>query len=95
MSSPTYRRAIDLMEAELGDELVALDPNGGACFGFNSVASSVWRQLEQPRTFDELCGSLLEEYEVDQVQCAAELRELLDDLCARGLVTRLPDVENG
>ena len=87
MTSLVYRRAIDLMEAELGDELVALDPTGGSCFGFNSVASSVWRNLEQPRRFDELRDSLLGEYEVDPAQCTRELRDLLDDLCARGLVT--------
>lgn len=74
------------MEAELGDELVALDVEAGQCFGFNSVATSVWRALGQPRTFDELRALLLVEYEVDPDQCSEELHELLDDLVDRGLV---------
>lgn len=86
MTSPVYKRAVDLMEADLGDELVALDPNAGDCFGFNSVATSVWRQLEQPRTFEELRDALLNEYEVDQQRCAEELKELLDDMSKRGLI---------
>lgn len=86
MTSPVYKRAVDLMEADLGDELVALDPNAGDCFGFNSVATSVWRQLEQPRTFEELRDALLSEYEVDQQRCAEELQELLDDMSKRGLI---------
>jgi len=81
-----YKRAVDLMEAELGDELVALDPNAGDCFGFNGVATSVWRQLQEPKTFDELRDSLLQEYDVDQQRCARELQELLDDFSARGLI---------
>ena len=81
-----YKRAINLMEAELGDELVALDPNAGECFGFNSVATSVWRQLEEPRSFEQLRDALLDEYEVDRGQCARELQELLDDLRTKGLV---------
>ncbi|MGN6849787.1 MAG: PqqD family protein [Sphingomicrobium sp.] len=81
-----YKRSVDLMEAELGDELVALDPNAGDCFGFNSVATSVWRQLQEPRTFEELRDALLQEYEVDQQRCARELQELLDDMSARGLI---------
>jgi coenzyme PQQ synthesis protein D (PqqD) len=81
-----YRRAVDLMEAELGDEIVALDPNIGECFGFNSVASSVWRELAQPRTFDQLRDALLGEYEVERDQCSRELRDLLDDLSSKGLV---------
>ena len=83
----TYIRAVHLMEAELGDELVALDPTGGHCFGFNSVATSVWRRLTGPQTFEQLRNALLEEFDVAPDQCARELQELLDDLCARGLIT--------
>ena len=86
MSQQSYRRATDLMEANLGDELVALDPKGGECFGFNSVATSVWRELRQPKSFDELREVLLGEFDVDPEQCTRELRELLDDLFAKGLV---------
>ena len=86
MSQQSYRRATDLMEANLGDELVALDPKGGECFGFNSVATSVWRELRQPKSFDELREVLLGEYDVDPEQCTRELREPLDDLFAKGLV---------
>lgn len=86
MTSPVYKRAVDLMEADLGDELVALDPNAGDCFGFNSVATSVWRQLEKPRTFEELRDALLDEYEIDQQQCTKELRELLENMSERGLI---------
>jgi len=86
VTSPVYRRAVDLMEADLGDELVALDPNAGDCFGFNSVATSVWRQLEEPRTFEELRDALLDEYEIDQQQCAQELKELLENMSERGLI---------
>ena len=76
------------MQAELGDELVALDPDAGQCFGFNSVAASVWRYLDQPRSFEDLRDGLLEEYEVEAEQCARELRELLADLLSKGLVIR-------
>ena len=83
---PVYRRAVDLMEAELGAELVALDAEAGTCFGFNEVATSVWHALSEPRSFDELCTGLLGEYDVDPDQCRSELKALLDDMQARGLV---------
>ena len=84
--SPIYRRARDLMEADIGNELVALDPNGGNCFGFNEVATSVWRSLQQPKSFDQLRQELLEEYEVGEDQCESELRLLLEDLTAKDLI---------
>lgn len=86
MPDTRYRRAVDLMEADLGDELVALDPNAGNCFGFNEVAAWVWRRLENPATFDQLREGLLQDYEVSEAQGSAELQQLLDDLVARGLV---------
>lgn len=81
-----YRRNTELLEAALGDELVALEPVGGQCFGFNSVAFSVWRLLEQPRSFGDLKAALLTEFDVDERQCAAELDELLADLQDKKLV---------
>lgn len=86
MTKPRYERSVDLLEAELGDELVALSVEDGNCFGFNAVAASVWRALEQPRSFDELKAKLLSEYEVSPDQCASELEELLGDLVEKKLV---------
>lgn len=90
MNEITYERAQDLLEAELGEELVALDPAGGQCFGFNGVATSVWRLLEQPRSRLDLEQALLSQYEVEPDRCNAELQLLLDDLVAKGLVQATP-----
>jgi hypothetical protein len=78
------------MEAELGDELVALDAEKGHCFGFNSVATSVWRRLAEPASFDQLRDGLLSEYDVSHEQCTSELQALLDDLLERGLIAIVP-----
>jgi hypothetical protein len=81
-----YERAAQLMEAELGDELVALEPQRGECFGFNGVATFVWQTLKEPKSFAQLREALLDEYDVEPEQCTRELKELLDDLQSNGLV---------
>ncbi len=86
MTEPLYERSTQLLEANLGDELVALDAEGGNCFGFNSVATFVWRELETPKTLAELRDKLLAEYDVGTNQCSEELQELLDGLIAKRLV---------
>ena len=86
MAELIYERAVNLLEAELGDELIALSVLSGNCFGFNPVAASVWRALETPRSFDELKTALLGEYEVPPEQCQSELEELLGDLVEKKLV---------
>lgn len=87
MADLIYARAGKLMEAELGDELVALDPQRGECFGFNSVATFVWQRLKEPRSFAQLREALLDEYDVEPEQCTKELKDLLDDLQTKGLVS--------
>lgn len=89
MDDILYQRTVSMLEADLGDELVALDATGGNCFGFNSVATSIWRHLASPRSFDEIEQALLAEYEVDRGRCRPELQELLDDFVDKGLVQKI------
>lgn len=94
MAEIVYKRAVELMEADLEDELVALDPSAGNCFGFNQVATSVWKSLEQPKSFEQLRKELLEQYEVDEEQCDRELQVLLEDLIAKNLIEKSPESGN-
>jgi hypothetical protein len=81
-----YRRAVELMEAELDDELVALDAARGECFGFNGPAAAVWADLSEPRTFGQLRDALMARFDVEAATCERDLAELLADLEERGLV---------
>lgn len=86
MDQLVYSRSAQLMEAELHEELVALDPVAGRCFGFNDVAATVWKLLAQPKSFEQLREALMNEFEVAGDQCSIELRDLLDQLRELGLV---------
>jgi len=81
-----YKRAVELLEADIHDELVALEPQGGTCFGFNAVAASVWRLLETPKSFAELREALLSQYEVTSDECSNDLHDLLKAMKSEGLV---------
>jgi len=85
-SNVTYHRSGEILEAEVGDELVALNVAAGDCFGLNEVARTVWRHLAEPKNFAQLRDALLVEYDVGVDQCTAELQELIDDLVAKGLI---------
>ena len=84
-----YERVKSLMEAELGDELVALEPEGGVCFGFNTVAKRIWELLAEPRSPEELKSVLLQEFNVTPTECAAGLDEVLIDLKNLNLIRLL------
>ncbi len=92
MATFRYVRAKQLLEAELGDELVALDTDGGHCFGFNSVAADIWRLLDRPRDRETLHRALMDKYDVDAAQCATDLKSCLADLEAKGLIRSIASV---
>ena len=91
MSRVIYRRNAPLLEAEVGNELVALDPAAGLCFGFNEVAARVWQRLAEPATLEQICDELTADFEVDRDQCFTEVQELLDDMEAKQLIERTSD----
>lgn len=86
-----YARAAPLHEAEVDEEIVALDSQQGDVFGFNRVASDVWRLLEEPKSFDQLCRELQELYDVAPDRCAEDTRDLLKEMTEMKLVLRIPD----
>lgn len=90
MNDPLYARAAPLLEAEIDEEIVGLDREQGEVFGFNAVASTVWRLLDQPKTAEDLCLRLVESYDVPPDQCAADVAELLDQLMEMNLVKQIP-----
>ena len=81
-----YTRNNSTITGKLHDELVMMDIDKGKYFAFNEVATRIWEILEKPKTEDELVTQLLEEYEVEEEQCRAEVKELLGELGKLGLV---------
>ena len=90
MNDPLVQRSGRLIEAEIDEELIGLDVEQGTCFGFNATATRVWALIETPKRFSELRDALLAEYDVDAATCEAELRSLLAELEADGLVEMEP-----
>ena len=82
-----FHRLDGLIEAEVDDEILALHVEQGVCYGFNVTAARVWTSLKQPKRLSELQAELLAEFDIDEATCERELREIIDLLANRGLVT--------
>jgi PqqD family protein of HPr-rel-A system len=80
----------EMIETEVDGELVALHIDNGTCYGFNSTATRIWTMIEQPKLLSELTEELMREFDVDAATCEAQLKELLDELAADGLVEIRP-----
>jgi hypothetical protein len=74
------------VSCDLSGEVVILNLQDGIYYGLNAVGARIWSMLEAPRSFDEICRSLLEEYDIDPDVCEKQLSALLSDLATHGLI---------
>lgn len=74
--------ANDLNESDT----VMLDVDQGTYSGVTGTGRSIWDLLAEPSTPSFIVACLLEEYEVDEETCRAEVQAFLGELVERGLV---------
>ena len=82
----TVRANSEVIFAELGDEISLLNVSTGIYFTLNAVGSSVWHQIQQTRTMDQIKDQVLKEYDVDEDRCQRDLVRLIEDLRRNGLI---------
>jgi hypothetical protein len=88
-------RSDSLVEAEIDNEIVALNIRNGTCYGLNSVGSRIWRLLSAPIRISDLCTVLQGEYKVAQNDCERQVLDLLEELRAEDLITVVEETGTG
>ena len=83
-----YIRNSKTISGRIHDELVMMDIDQGKYFSLNPVATRIWELLDKLLLLDELCELLMEEYDVDEAQCKAEVEEHLIEMGRLGLILR-------
>lgn len=84
--SPTYVRRPGMHAVEMDGELVMMGQDQGEYYGLRDVAASIWQHLAEPRTTDELCALVAEEYDVSAAACRDDVAAFVDELVAKSLV---------
>ena len=83
-----YVQNKEIVQSKIGEEVVMLDMESGSYFGLNAVASAIWEKLEHAVDFKELVESLLTQFDVDQTECEADTKELLEQMLANNIIRR-------
>lgn len=74
------------IEAEIDNEIVALNIESGTCYGLNPIGSQIWRLISMPIRISDLCMRLQTQYKVDARTCERQVLDLLEELRAEGLI---------
>lgn len=92
-SSMLFQRNNHLPHTTIEGDTVLLDIQSGKYYGLASTGHRIWTLLEKPHTFDDLCATLLTEYDVERAQCEKDVRSFLDELIQAGLVSHVLDIQ--
>ncbi|HEU0016386.1 MAG TPA: PqqD family protein [Longimicrobium sp.] len=80
-----YRRKPQVIETDLGGELILLDPATGEMFSLNPTARHVWSALPAASAAD-LARGVAQAFEVDEARAEADVAALLGELSGAGLI---------
>lgn len=81
-----YDKSAGIIETDLADELILLDPASGEMFSLNDTGRRVWRALPAPSAA-VLAGVLMESLEVDRETAEHDVAALLERLVRARLVS--------
>jgi coenzyme PQQ synthesis protein D (PqqD) len=84
----TYVRRPGLHAVEMDGELVMMGHEQGEYYGLRDVAASLWQHLAEPRTTDELCALVADEYDVTADACRPDVLAFLGELSDKDLIER-------
>lgn len=76
----------DVMARAVGEEVVILHLTKGAYFGLDEIGARVWYLLAEDRSLQQVCDTLLGEYEVTREDLQKDLLKLVSQLRDQGLL---------
>ena len=78
---------------ELAGETVLLHLDTGVYFGLDPVGTRIWQLLQEHRQLQDVLPALVQEFEVEEEQCRADLLQFGLTLCSHGLLELIPPAE--
>jgi hypothetical protein len=75
-----YRKTGDWLAARAGDEVMMMSAATGRYIGLNRMGARIWDLLDAHGDADAICALLLEEFDVSEQACRAEVDEFFGDL---------------
>ena len=86
--------AKEQVSCDLAGEAAILDLKSGQYYGLNSIGARIWSLIQEPHSISEVLHTLLEEYDVDALQCEQDLFALVQKLSASGLIEVQDDADS-
>jgi len=74
------------VSCDLAGEVAIVNLKNGVYYGLDPTATRIWELLVEPRTFEDICSSMLRIYDVERPTLEADVRAFVGELATQGLV---------
>jgi hypothetical protein len=81
-----FKISPDAVDSAVGKEIVLLFLTDGAYYGLDEVGAAIWKLLKAGTEPEEICAVVADEYQVDRSTVDADVRVLLAELEAKGII---------
>jgi hypothetical protein len=87
--NPTDKASIpkQVMARQVGEDTVILDLAGGTYYGLDPVGARIWQLMGEGKSLEEICDTLLVEYDVTREVLLRDVLELTDKLHSQKLIS--------
>lgn len=89
MNAQLFKHSDKALFANVGEDVVALNVEGGQCYGMDKIAGSVWGLLAEPTDIDSICNRLMEIYDVAPEVCRNDVAKLIQQFQKEGLLDQV------
>ena len=72
--------------SDMGEEKVMLSVDSGKYYNFGDVGGRIWELMEESITINQLVTSLMDIYDVEQIQCEQQVFSFLEQLLEENLI---------
>jgi len=86
MVKTVLKRNEELLANEVGGEIVMMSIENGKYFGLNKTGSHIWKLLETPMDFEDLCLRLCELYQISLTQCTEDLKPFIEEMLTENII---------
>ena len=75
-----------VLSADMDGETVMMSIEAGEYYGLNEVGTFLWDFMAEPVSVKTLCQRVLDNYEVDEATCRADVLSYIAKLLDRGVI---------
>lgn len=84
--STLVMRDPDIIATDMDGEMVMMSIEQGHYYGLGGIGPFLWEQVVTPTSIKQLCQRVLQEYEVDEATCRADVSAFVNDLLGKGVL---------